>query len=218
MRPCPWMAHLLSGVRLLLAPVVLLCASHRAWGPACGLFAAACLTDLLDGPLARAAGGGGLTGVVFDLAADLLLVFPLSIWMAGRRMLPAFIPGLMAASFLSYCTACAAKRSPARHRLGGCAGAVSAAGLGAAFFMKLIDRAFPPAVWWGLAAYLAATAVENLAHLGLDRIHFSTSSTTVSHSSGSSAPGKEMKASSGYSAAFQGRPTAISDPSARRRA
>ena len=134
-----WVANSLTAARLLLAPLVLALAARRAWGPACVLFAAASLTDVLDGPLARAGCGGSRVGAVLDLAADFSLVFPLSLHLATRGTLSSVLPFLAALSCLAYLANCAAAGSMARHRFGRYTGAVCAACLGAILLLRWVD-------------------------------------------------------------------------------
>lgn len=159
----PWAANILSGTRLLLVPPLLACAANRAWGPACAVFAAAGLTDLLDGPLARAGGGGGRLGAVLDLAADFGLVFPLSLLLAARGTLSPALPALAVLSFLSYVATRAAKGSLARHRFGRYAGAVCASCLGAILFLLWLGdrRALRAAVQLIMAAGLVGSLAES---------------------------------------------------------
>ncbi len=159
----PWAANILSGTRLLLVPPLLVCTANKAWSPACAIFAAASLTDVLDGPLARA-GGGSRPGAVLDLAADFGLVFPLSLLLAVSGTISPALPALAALSFLVYLGSCAARSSMARHRLGGYAGTVCAACLGAILFLRWLGgrwRVHFAAVQLLMAACLIGALAES---------------------------------------------------------
>ncbi len=99
------MAHALTAARLLLAlPFAAAMAGpepgHGAW--AALLLAAAVVTDVLDGPLARRRGTASATGRLFDHAADALFVVSGLAGAALRGAVPWALPVLVAAAFLQY--------------------------------------------------------------------------------------------------------------------
>lgn len=132
-----WAANILLSTRLLLAPLVLILAARKDWGPACAALAAG-LTDVLDGPLARAGGGGSRAGAVLDLAADFNLIFPLSLLLAAKGAISPVLPVLTVLSHLAYLANCAARGTMARHRFGRYTGAVCAACLGAILLLHRV--------------------------------------------------------------------------------
>ena len=68
------LANQLTFLRLVLIPFFMLAILHGRFGLALGLFAAASITDMLDGLSARWFGGTKL-GAYLDPAADKLLLF-----------------------------------------------------------------------------------------------------------------------------------------------
>ncbi|MEX2205774.1 MAG: CDP-alcohol phosphatidyltransferase family protein [Myxococcota bacterium] len=99
------MANLLSGLRLLLVvPFALLIAqggvANAAWAAA--LFVLAIVTDLADGPLARARGTESALGRALDHGADFLFVNSGLAASAARGLVPWLLPILVAIAFAQY--------------------------------------------------------------------------------------------------------------------
>jgi CDP-diacylglycerol---glycerol-3-phosphate 3-phosphatidyltransferase len=88
------LARSLTLARIGAIPVVLLLLAlphPAAPAGAAAVFAAAALTDALDGPLARRAGQAGPLGAALDLTADKLLVTIVLIDLATRQLAPAWV-------------------------------------------------------------------------------------------------------------------------------
>ncbi|HEX2324395.1 MAG TPA: CDP-alcohol phosphatidyltransferase family protein [Chloroflexota bacterium] len=88
------LARSLTLARIGAIPIVLLLLAlphPAAPAGAAAVFAAAALTDALDGPLARRAGQAGPLGAVLDLTADKLLVTIVLIDLATRQLAPAWV-------------------------------------------------------------------------------------------------------------------------------
>ena len=99
------MAHALTAVRLLLVvPFAALMAHGDAWhaGLAALVLAAAIVTDLLDGPVARRRGTASAAGGAFDHTVDCLFVTSGLAAGAMRGGFPWILPALVAAAFLQY--------------------------------------------------------------------------------------------------------------------
>jgi CDP-diacylglycerol---glycerol-3-phosphate 3-phosphatidyltransferase len=88
------LARGLTLARIGAIPIVLLLLAlphPAAPAGAAAVFAAAALTDALDGPLARRAGQDGPLGAVLDLTADKLLVTIVLIDLAARQLAPPWV-------------------------------------------------------------------------------------------------------------------------------
>lgn len=83
--------NILSFIRLLLVPAtaVLIAQREIMWAFAC--FLVACLTDLLDGYLARSNGEVTKLGSVLDPLADKLMAMAVLISFAAAEILPLFV-------------------------------------------------------------------------------------------------------------------------------
>jgi phosphatidylglycerophosphate synthase len=97
-------AHLLTGTRLLLvAPFALWMAREDATLPAALAIVVAIVTDLLDGPAARRAGGGASPwGRAFDHGTDFLFVTVGLFAMASRGASSFWLPALICVAFAQY--------------------------------------------------------------------------------------------------------------------
>jgi CDP-diacylglycerol--glycerol-3-phosphate 3-phosphatidyltransferase len=99
------MANALTAVRLLLALPFAVCmaapdARHAAW--AALILAAAIVSDLADGALARRLGTASAAGRLLDHAADVLFVTSGLVAGAVRGTFPWILPVLVAAAFAQY--------------------------------------------------------------------------------------------------------------------
>ena len=99
------MANALTVVRLLLALPFAVCmaapdARHAAW--AAVILAAAIVTDLADGALARRLGTASAAGRLLDHTADVLFVTTGLVAGAVRGAFPWILPVLVAAAFAQY--------------------------------------------------------------------------------------------------------------------
>ncbi|GIW41009.1 MAG: hypothetical protein KatS3mg076_1586 [Candidatus Binatia bacterium] len=101
------MADFLTGLRALLAPAYawafLRALEDARWGwTALGLYGLACLTDVLDGPLARRRGQVRPRGAFFDAGADILFVTCAlgAAWYAG--IAPWWVPGSVLGAFVFF--------------------------------------------------------------------------------------------------------------------
>ena len=102
--PARWLtlANALSGLRLLLAPV-LVAAILAGNAPAALLvFAVAVATDLADGRVARRRAEASALGGAVDHAVDALFVTAGAAALASRGVLPLPLPSLIAAAFVQY--------------------------------------------------------------------------------------------------------------------
>lgn len=80
--------NVLSGSRIPLGLAVSVTASLSLWAAAWWLFAAACLTDLIDGPLARQFGAQSQSGERIDHTADFVLFIGTWIGLTVSGVLP----------------------------------------------------------------------------------------------------------------------------------
>jgi phosphatidylglycerophosphate synthase len=99
------MANALTATRLVLAvPFAFLMASGSARHAALAalVLAAAIVTDLLDGPVARRQGSASAAGGVFDHTADCVFVTGGLAAGAARGAFPWILPVLVAAAFVQY--------------------------------------------------------------------------------------------------------------------
>jgi len=110
-----WMtwANLLTLSRFALAVPCALAIAAGAWGLAGLLFAAAVLTDLLDGPLARRLEEASPLGGVLDHATDAWFVTLATAAFAWNGFVPWPLPLLIAAAFTQYVLDSAALRGHA---------------------------------------------------------------------------------------------------------
>lgn len=168
------MANALTTIRLLLAaPFAWLMASADARHAALAavILAAAIVTDLLDGAIARRRGTATAVGQLFDHAADCLFVTSGLAGGALRRAVPWILPVLVAAAFAqyvidSYCLDRARRLRPSR--LGRWNGILYFAPLGGDILVRLGSRFLQPlvaAVAWLLVATTALSMGARLARL-----------------------------------------------------
>lgn len=99
------MANALTAARLLLAVPFALCMAapdgrRAAW--AAVILAAAIVSDLVDGALARRLGSASASGRLFDHSADVIFVTSGLVAAAQRGALPFLLPVLVASAFAQY--------------------------------------------------------------------------------------------------------------------
>jgi cardiolipin synthase (CMP-forming) len=82
--------NVISFARLCAVPAVIYLVLVESWGPAFGLFAAAGISDAIDGWLARRQGGTAL-GAALDPLADKTLMVGIYITLAAVRQLPIWL-------------------------------------------------------------------------------------------------------------------------------
>lgn len=101
----PNAAHLLTGLRLALAPPLAVAFARPGFlsaGVVALLLAAAIASDALDGPAARRTGAASAGGRLFDHATDCLFVTACLAGAARAGAVPAALPLLIAAAFSQY--------------------------------------------------------------------------------------------------------------------
>ena len=103
-------ANALSGIRLALAPMLAWALLGDVAALAAGIFAAALITDLADGWVARRFDESSPLGGLIDHAADASFVAVGCAALAWQGQLPWPLPGLIVLAFLEY--ASSAWRSP----------------------------------------------------------------------------------------------------------
>ena len=99
------MAHLLTGLRLVLAAPLAVAFAQPAFlhaGLVAGLLAVAIATDLCDGTVARRCGTASPGGQLFDHATDCTFVVACLSGAALSGRVPAVLPVLVAAAFVQY--------------------------------------------------------------------------------------------------------------------
>src|SRR5215207_8560335 len=89
------LANWLTVVRILLVPVFVTLLVYRKPGPAVLVFAAAALTDLLDGWVARRQGLQSRLGAFLDPLADKLLLTASFIMLTMLRVIPFWITAVV---------------------------------------------------------------------------------------------------------------------------
>jgi cardiolipin synthase len=82
--------NIISFARLCAVPVAIYLVLEEAWGAAFGLFAAAGISDAIDGWLARRQGGSAL-GAALDPLADKALMTGMYVTLAAIRQLPVWL-------------------------------------------------------------------------------------------------------------------------------
>jgi cardiolipin synthase len=85
----------LSIVRILLTPFFAYCWWRHFYGPALAVFTAACLSDILDGLIARVFDQRSRVGQVLDPAADKLLVLVTFLTAAATGAVPRWLAALV---------------------------------------------------------------------------------------------------------------------------
>jgi phosphatidylglycerophosphate synthase len=102
--PARWFtwANGLTASRLVAAPIIALAILREAHGIALVVFAAAVLTDFLDGPLARRSGEASPLGGVLDHATDATFVTSGTAALGCTGQVPQILPWLIGAAFLQY--------------------------------------------------------------------------------------------------------------------
>lgn len=95
-------ANGLTASRVVAAPLLALAILREAHAVALLLFAAAVVTDLLDGRLARRRGEASNLGGLLDHGADAVFVTAGTGALACAGVVPGLLPWLIAAAFLQY--------------------------------------------------------------------------------------------------------------------
>jgi phosphatidylglycerophosphate synthase len=169
-------AHAISIIRILTAPCIVVSALAGSWTVVLILFAGAALTDIVDGPVARALGIRGKTGMFLDLAADFTVIETTFVLLALARV---FGPLPVVAAALSFgifsATLLAAGKKPEADQRGGTrwgkyAGAVCYAGILLVLTVKVFFAATSPqpvvlsaiTAQIVIGAYLALSTVETI--------------------------------------------------------
>jgi len=90
---------MLTMLRLVSIPAIVLLIEVRAWGPATWLFVASALTDVLDGVLARALKQESHIGKVLDPIADIAFNSSIFVALAAAGALPWWLAGMVATRY-----------------------------------------------------------------------------------------------------------------------
>src|SRR5260370_2091430 len=90
------LANWLTTLRILLIPVFVTLLVYRQAGWAVVVFCAASLTDLLDGYIARSRGTQTQLGAFLDPVADQLLITSAFITLTYLKVIPSWIPAVVA--------------------------------------------------------------------------------------------------------------------------
>lgn len=91
----PTLPNLITSLRLLLVPAVVVALAERAFDWALGGFLAAGFSDALDGYLARRLRQHSRVGALLDAVADKLILFSTIVMLAWLGDLPAWLAGLL---------------------------------------------------------------------------------------------------------------------------
>jgi phosphatidylglycerophosphate synthase len=124
-----WLPDALSGVRILCGPAFvaafasggseLAAASSARAATPLAITVVACLTDFVDGRLARWLGGGSSYGAALDVGADAAFLLCALVALARGGLVSAALPIAAALSLLALFGSRAGRSGPApRHRLG----------------------------------------------------------------------------------------------------
>jgi phosphatidylglycerophosphate synthase len=97
----PW-ANLLTGLRLLLTPLVAWAILQEHWLLAAPTFFIAVITDVLDGRIARRLNQASASGGLFDHATDALFVTTSAASVAAHGTAPWLLVVLIPAAFVQY--------------------------------------------------------------------------------------------------------------------
>jgi len=95
--------NVVTALRLVGVPVVLVLLIREARTPALAVYAAMVLTDVLDGWVARRVGGETRFGAYFDALTDMVVLLSLLGFLAWSGILPAWtplLPAITASAFL----------------------------------------------------------------------------------------------------------------------
>ncbi|MCX2981947.1 CDP-alcohol phosphatidyltransferase family protein [Halieaceae bacterium IMCC14734] len=96
------LANWLSLSRLVLAPATVYTILTEQWGIASVLVALAIISDLIDGPVARARGEASAAGGLLDHGSDAIYVSCCLLAVAWGGYIPLLLPILVVASFSQY--------------------------------------------------------------------------------------------------------------------
>ena len=97
-----YLPNALSLSRLLLAALLLVAVQESQWWVAASLFAAAAITDLADGYLARRLGIASPLGGVIDHTCDAIFVTVALAALAAQALLHWLLPVLIPLAFIQY--------------------------------------------------------------------------------------------------------------------
>ena len=96
------LANIITGFRLLLAPMILLSIISDRVLVSILLYAIALLTDVLDGMVARVTKSASRTGAFYDAGADFMLVFSGALGLVLVKTLGYWVLGLMFMMFSKF--------------------------------------------------------------------------------------------------------------------
>lgn len=157
-------ANLLTGLRLLLAPLCAALIYESRDVEAVAVFAIAIATDFADGPIARKRGETSAFGALLDHGTDATFVVLGNAALAARGLVPVLLPPLIAIAFIQYTLdSKALAGQPLRaSRLGRWNGIAYFVVLGTPIIRNLLGWSWPPDawVWWMGAFFVLATAVS----------------------------------------------------------
>ena len=95
-------ANALSASRIVMATFAAACIYSESWQLAASIFAAAVLSDLIDGPLARRRGEVTRLGAIVDHGADAFFVIVILAVLAAKGFFTALLPCMVGVAFLQY--------------------------------------------------------------------------------------------------------------------
>ena len=161
------LAQGITSLRIFAIPLVIYFELRADYPAVLITVAAAVLSDILDGAIARRSGITRLFGKMFDYAADFLFVLALVIYYSlDGHFIPCVWTTPLAAG-VSYLVLCVRRKEFARTRLGRWNGTLALGGILVLAGIRVFYPALPPAVWqWVsvvLSAWFLAAAVENIA-------------------------------------------------------
>ncbi len=159
-------ANLLTGLRLILAPVCAYLIVEARDFEAVIVFAIAIATDFTDGPLARKRGETSPFGALLDHGTDATFVVLGNAALACREFVPVYLAPLIAVAFVQYTldSKALAGRPLRASRLGRWNGIFYFVVLGTPIVRNMLGWSWPPDAWiFLMGAALAMSTLLSIA-------------------------------------------------------
>lgn len=163
-------ANLVSLSRILLVPFAIATGSSDRGLTCLAIVLAICVSDILDGVVARATGTAGPIGAAFDVVADGVAVFALQGALVARGHWPPHVLATSAGAYAVFLICARRNRQVVRKPIGRYLGAAVMVGLlvhtGLTVLAPDASAAVVDAAGWALSLYGAVAVIENVYGLG----------------------------------------------------
>ncbi len=158
-------ANLLTTLRIILLPFLLLAESHEKNGLSFAFLIIIGLSDFFDGLSARRWNNASSVGAVYDIAVDFTVIYALLILFYLKHTFPLLLLMLTLLSMLSFSATCVQSKEICKHALGQYTGTVLFSGMLIFYFTRVFLEDYSSLVLRVIISimslYLVLSIVEN---------------------------------------------------------